>query len=202
MDSLTNLLVMQREQLDHDLRAHRDILALSTQSRLAHMTLHFAKYVGVLSGASDLATVQRVLVDALIIGLASANSLNVDLSKRIPEQCNVNSMNELTLSMSINGSNVHAATLRLMAIATGRMAKACESMDHMERYDCRGNLEREVVEISCIVLAAFKALAIDPSDLIRTRWRQVERKSIFANSNSTEERAHESFLLPQRFKTG
>src|SRR6266481_907756 len=179
MSTLDDLINLQYEQIRHDELAHTDILSLSTKERVTHMTLHFAKYVGALFQNIDDQRFQQVLIDALIIALASANCLNVHLSERIKEMKGVRSFDELTRAISIDHHNVRDALLRQLAIATGSMAKACEALDHQERGDWRARLEQEVTQIACIVFCAAHVLKLNFTDQIRTRWRVVERRSIF-----------------------
>ena|SRR5258706_10183973 len=179
MSNLDDLINLQYEQLQHDELAHTDILSLSTKERVTHMTLHFAKYVGALFQNVDDQRLQQVLLDALIITLASANCLNVNLSERVKEMKSVRSYDELARAMNIDHHNVREALLRHLAIATGSMAKACEALDHQERGDWRARLEQETTQIACIVFSAAHVLKLNFADQIRARWRAVEKRSIF-----------------------
>ena len=72
---------LQREQHAHDMRNHFDIISLHKTERLKHYGLHFAKYVGRLAREStELKPIERTLVDALLVGLSTANTLHQDLS--------------------------------------------------------------------------------------------------------------------------
>src|SRR5262245_47005108 len=123
------LLTLQKQQADHDERAHRDILSLDTQTRIKHMVLHFLKYIGKIADArtsQNQSALEQILVDALIICLATANSLNVSLGEKLGQSDDINSLAR-DLSKKMEATDVFLiAILRLSAIS-GRMAKAVES---------------------------------------------------------------------------
>jgi len=70
-------------QLAHDERYHKDVVILPLGERVKHMALHMAKYVGYLAEieGDDPERVARILTDAFIITLATANALNQDLGR-------------------------------------------------------------------------------------------------------------------------
>jgi hypothetical protein len=84
------MLDLQREQFAHDERFHREIVRLSTETRLKHMALHFCKYTGqfatVLQNSDTAALRFRTITDSFIISLCSANALNFNLSEHIAPQ--------------------------------------------------------------------------------------------------------------------
>jgi hypothetical protein len=189
MHQLNELIHLQQDQLRHDKLAHADILCLPLQQRITHMALHFAKYTGALSQQPSDEKFQQVLTDALIIALASANSLNIDLAKRITELAGASSLRELARTVRMSPDNAKEIAFLGLAAATGSIAKACESLDHLEKYDFRGTLEREVTQIALLVLAATATLQIDVGPLVRARWDAVERKSIFAHDSPNRKAA-------------
>jgi hypothetical protein len=112
---------LQREQHAHDMRNHFDIISLHKTERLKHYGLHFAKYVGRLARESaETKPFERTVVDALLVGLSTANTLHQDLSKEQFE------------ATSYRGSQLDP--LRVFADATGRFADACEKIDHLEEF--------------------------------------------------------------------
>jgi hypothetical protein len=179
MHDLDELVSLQQEQLRHDQLAHADILCLPVQQRLTHMVLHFSKYTGALSQPLHDEKFQAILVDTLIIALATANALNVHLAKRIREETGASSFSELEHIMHIDRHHVRETVFLKLAFATGTMAKACESLDHLEAYDFRITLERQVIEVAFLVLAAATALRMNFGSMVRARWDAVERRSIF-----------------------
>lgn len=111
---------LQRTQYAHDMRNHFDILSLHKTDRLKHYGLHFAKYVGRLArGNDEPKPVERTLVDAILVSLSTANTLHQDLSKE--------SLNTASASRQVD-------PLRAFADASGRLADACEKIDHMEEF--------------------------------------------------------------------
>lgn len=179
MNKLDDLIHLQYEQLQHDELAHRDILCLATKDRITHMTLHFAKYIGKLFQPLDNEQYSGVVVDTLIIALASANCLNINLPVRIKQSIGALTLEELAHVLNINDRNLRDETLRSLAVATGSLAKACEALDHQEKGDWRQQLEQGIVSIAGIAFASAYVLKLSFSDEIRARWRAVERKSIF-----------------------
>lgn len=186
MHNLDDLIHLQHEQLRHDKVAHSEILGLPMQRRITHMVLHFAKYTGALSQQLSDERFQQILIDALIIALASANSLNVSLPKRIADETGARSCSELARITSISSDNVKQKVFLGLASATGVMAKACESLDHLETYDFRGTLERQVTQVACLALAGVSALQMNFASMVRARWKGLEEKSIFSTFDESQ----------------
>jgi hypothetical protein len=110
---------LQREQHAHDMRNHFDIVSLHKAERLKHYGLHFAKYVGRLAReSSESKSVDRTLVDTLLVGLSAANTLHQDLTKE----------------HFAAGRPPQIDPLRAFADAAGRFADACEKIDHLEEF--------------------------------------------------------------------
>lgn len=183
------VLGVQREQQNHDLLAHRDILNLDTQTRLKHMTLHFLKYAGKLATARQEKNdelLQHTLIDTFIICLATANALNVSLAKTWSFTAeNIDSL-AITLADTHNvewNSSIFDVALLKLVIMAGKMAKSIESTDHLERGNPRAELEALVTELSEEMLTLIGALNLPLAELVRQRWSAVEAKSIFAHSS-------------------
>lgn len=187
MSAATELTKFQLEQLQHDEFAHKDILCLPIQTRIKHMVLHFSKYVGKLVEARELQSREMLvstIVDTWIIVLASANMLNLKLSERLNSEDrtyqNLNSLGQTFVdSHCIASSDPFDLALFELGKSTGKMAKACESLDHMEGFSSRESLEEGVLEIARLSLAVSARLQINLLPFVSHRWRQVERKSIF-----------------------
>ena len=167
-DSIRNL---QQQQQAHDLKSHKDILCLPVQDRLRHMVLHFAKYVGrLVNGGTQLGATsfERTVVDTFIIALATANALNVNLGAfcTAPQsEGEQGSLEAIQTKFSI-----------ALAIQTGRMAKACEALDHVERFNIREELEAGVTAICSYCLAAASGANIRLPEAVTARWREIETK--------------------------
>ena len=156
---------LQFEQQRHDELAHRDILCLPVQDRIKHMVLHFAKYSGhfaELYESHDENKFTSTLIDTFIICLASANTLNIKLAPRlqqlsVKERCSFLDQEQGTLTTSA----LSAGLFPLLAQITGTMAKACESLDHLEEFDFRGTLERGVISITSLTIVIAQTAGLD-----------------------------------------
>lgn len=184
------LIRLQREQLEHDEYYHREIARLDMKGRVTHLTLHFAKYVGYLGELCDNrnadAEIQRILVDAFIISISAANTLNVRLSEKLDsELCKKVSLRELGIRLAHSHlmSDVPLSQLLLTKLSqpTGRMAKACEGLDHIESSNFRAELVAGSIEIFRLTLAAAAKLDLDIVELSKTRLDEVKERFIFHN---------------------
>lgn len=180
------LLQTQRDQLNHDLRAHSDILNLDTHTKLKHMILHFLKYCGKIADARELESEELfnlTIVDAFIICLATANALNINLGKDWePAALDLDSLAiEISkLQTGSNSDNYLDALSRIVRIS-GKMAKAIESTDHLERGNPRADLESLTVQLAFELLSIVGKGKINLEDAMKKRWHAVESKSIFIN---------------------
>lgn len=176
------LMRLQRAQQAHDEVAHRDILSFNLHTRLKHMVLHFFKYAGNIETArasGDLATLQRVLVDALIICLASANGLNLSLEKALGGDTGLESLDPSSATSGLDDP-FRSAVSKLVLLG-GQMAKAMESLDHMEAGDPRATMNALVPQLTAEVLMLLKDIgARDIERKVLARLRAVEERSIFA----------------------
>jgi hypothetical protein len=168
---------LQLLQYKHDLLAHQDILCLPVPRRLIHFTLHFSKYIGALLRAhreGDSQAKTRVLSDAFIIALASANALNVDLEKVLPRNGGKGT--------SLGPTDFQGSTWKLCEIV-GEMAKACESTDHLENFPSRQTLDRCIVDLVSLLgaLAAENSISLDRT--IAKRWELSEKRSFLFERN-------------------
>lgn len=157
---------LQRGQLQHDERAHADILALSPERRLTHFGLHFAKYSGQLFRATrlgDTTGASRLMIDSLVIVLATANELDLDLTGEPTFSCLGNGEEEL---------------LRLFAEKTADFAKACEAFDHpSENYPSKATICTAIPVLSSIVQALANLYNLDLGAGVLSRWNEIESKA-------------------------
>ena len=115
MYSPETLLDWQKDQYEHDMRNHFDILSLHKEDRLKHYAMHFAKYAGRLArGSREEKPVERTFVDALLVCLSAANTLHQKLNH------------------SANRSN--GTFVIRMTDAAGRFNDAAEKVDHLEPF--------------------------------------------------------------------
>ncbi len=177
MNLLAQMSNLQLEQQRHDDIAHRDILALTAQNRVKHMVLHFAKYSGHFADVQetrDEARFTATLVDTFIICLACANALNFRLGELLKDA----DLSSVNLTSVTGGRAIDLAIpfFPQFAKITGTMAKACESLDHFEKFDYHGTLERGLIAITLLCLDIAQKAKIDLGVLTRARWATIERK--------------------------
>lgn len=175
------LRALQEEQLVHDELYHRDIWVLPLHHRIVHMALHFSKYAGKIAAATesgDDAAIDQAVVDVFVISMSSANALGFRLSDRLPEAVDATDIRSLGAALEAE----HGQSLSLtaaIAIPAGRMAKGCESIDHMEAHPFRTTLSESVTELCAAALAAADRLGLDMPARVRARLAAVEEKNIF-----------------------
>jgi hypothetical protein len=183
---LKTLCELQVEQLTHDESFHKDIVILPLADRIKHMALHNAKYVGYFIDAVDTgddSRFQAVLTDAFIISLATANTLNqnIDQALRVAGGSNTGLMR--VGAMLIDGGIRAAAEpfgfVKAYARATGQMAKACESLDHMEDIPHVAIMRASNIELFTLIIVEATRRSLDLEALFRNRLRRIERGSIF-----------------------
>jgi hypothetical protein len=159
---------LQNEQFRHDRVAHGEMLALPLQRRLAHFTLHFAKYQAVMlsslkTGNTD--PIARVITDSLIISLAAANALCARLRADISGDSQADPAlisNEQLLDSYIEN--------------VGDMAKACEAFDHIKSFPSEPVFKAALARLTAVVIGLAQLNNVDLLAAVPKRWDQVERK--------------------------
>jgi hypothetical protein len=180
-----NLLALQWNQLNHDERYHKDIVRLAVADRMKHFALHVAKYVGYFAEAidsEDSALFERTLVDAFIISLASANTLNLDLGHALSGQAVAGSLATLRVELAAKFFPSGADAMRFLkelARRSSRLAKACESLDHVESYPFREAMLSSVIDIFKLLFAESSVLGVDLVEKMKSRFQDTEPKNIF-----------------------
>ena len=166
----------QLRQQHHDELFHKDILLLPVAHRMQHMALHMAKYAARFICAPSTAdeSYRAALVDALVIALASANTLNINLGAATQETHVESPAAHATNRSEPTG---HVTFEKLFAAAMGRMAKAAESLDHVEAFPSRQVLSTSTVELAQLVLKQMGAVGLDISTSYFARLEDVERRS-------------------------
>lgn len=178
------LLDLQWTQLSHDERYHKDVVLLPLGERVKHMALHMAKYVGYLAEieGDDPDRVSRILTDAFIITLATANTLNQDLGRDLgaPKGSGFDlSTIGHELAGELGTTNDVSGLFRAFARHAGALAKACESLDHMEPFPFRNAMRESNLALFKLVVAAAAVRSLDLTTLYAARLRVVEERSIF-----------------------
>lgn len=179
MSMINQFSELQTEQQRHDDLAHRDILCLPVQDRIRHMVLHFAKYCGHfadMQAVNNEARFISTLVDTAIICLASANALGIKLASSVQDQTSSSDLIAKLKAQSSISQELCTELFVQLSKVTGTMAKACESLDHLESFDYRGTLERGVVAIASLCSVVDDRARMDLPTLIRARWERIERK--------------------------
>lgn len=187
MDTQKRILDLQWSQMRHDELYHKDIVLLSVADRMKHMALHFAKYVGYVADVldnQDDEKLHRTLVDAFIISLASANALNIDLGKELCLERIGSNLNLMDLGLELAKARGQLAAdnnsfHRSFAQYAGRLAKACESIDHLEAYPFRESMKEQVVALFKLLLTEAALRHLDLDEQSGRRLRAVEARSIF-----------------------
>ncbi|MBO6724854.1 MAG: hypothetical protein JJ911_04225 [Rhizobiaceae bacterium] len=155
---MIDLRMQQKIQHRHDRENHFDILCLPRTDRLKHYGLHFAKYAGRLArGARERKSRDETFVDAVLVCLSAANTLNQALEFREEDR----SMNDLNFTD-----------------AAGRFADACEKIDHLENfldiaYEANADIARWLL-ISC------KNHQIDLGSRLTDRRDELSKRAVYS----------------------
>ncbi len=161
---------LQEKQQQHDLIYHQDILVLGTHERVKHLVLHFAKYLGKFTENPSSVEEQLVSTDFMICSISLANVLNIRLSE---VEAN-NSTLEYTTEM----------LLKNITCIVGKLAKACEALDHVEDYPSRSTLEQSLESLVSCLISLSKNKKIDLNSEIPKRLNDIELNSIFSKKQS------------------
>lgn len=181
-----HLLKLQWAQLKHDEAYHKDVVIMPLAERIKHMALHNAKYVAYFFDALDQgddAKLTKTLTDAFIIVLASANTLNQDLGQDLGARAETESSlpaigASLAGDMACEDADDYWL-IRNFARHTGRLAKVCESWDHLEGIVFRDEMKQCNLELFKVILAEASTRQLDLAEAYQSRMRQVETRSIF-----------------------
>lgn len=183
---ISHLRKLQARQYKHDQAAHQDIFWSPVQRRLTHYTLHFSKYVGALVRAhrqEDVRVKQKVITDSVVIVLATANTMNVDLQRRIESGVPGTSG---ALTPTGDERRSFATLVLRYAEVVGEMSKACEAMDHVEDYPSRAVLERSVLQLVSIISCLADIESMELISAVTERWKMIEQKLAVARELDPE----------------
>lgn len=187
MNAKVQLFQLQLSQYQHDQKYHKDIWLLSVHGRLNHFALHFCKYTGYLAeiiGEPNPSKFQRLVTDSFIVCLAAANTLNMQIAEElinhdINTADNLNDLASRLAKTSNANFSDHSVFLKHVAVEAGRLAKACESIDHLERYPSREVIAETVVDLFKTFLMAAHCNGMDIAREAKSRLLEVEKKHIF-----------------------
>lgn len=181
------LFKLQLEQLKHDQKYHKDIQVLPLHQRLNHMALHFAKYAGRVAEQdklNDPLPLNKTIVDLFLITLATANMLNMRVADYldIAEGGDFSSLKQLGDKLAETAANDYEDRLWLLkavAIPSGKIAKACETLDHIEPFPYREELSENTIELCSAALIAAAKREINLPHAAKDRLKDVEKKLVF-----------------------
>lgn len=176
----TILFDLQVEQHEHDEVYHREIARLPLHQRLNHMALHFAKYSGKIAAAADDAALAAVFTDVLIIAVSSANILNQELSALLVGDPGQHStLLGFGRAAALTGGDIVSdrnLLLRETSIAAGRIAAACEKIDHLEDISYRTEFSLGIKRLAELSLAVLARHGVDPAYAVRHRLSDVRKR--------------------------
>ena len=121
------------------------------------------------------------MVDAFIISLSAANALNFSLSKAF-SGC-AGSLRECGCIWGQSVGRPIDSSLdwftKKFAVYTGRLAKACESLDHIEGGDFRTLMLGELVDIVKLIVVEAAARDLELEALFEKRLNDLEERNVF-----------------------
>jgi hypothetical protein len=174
------LFELQVEQHHHDETYHREIARLSLHQRLNHMALHFAKYTGRVAAAVRVEDAVPEYVDTLIIGLSTANVLNIEIwdileheGREFPGLLAFGRSLAQRVGTMLRERN---ELLRETSIAAGRIAAACEKIDHLEEISFRAEIKFGLAKLVTLSLVVIASNGLDPAIAVRTRLNKVKER--------------------------
>jgi len=176
---------LQLEQFQHDEMYHREIARLTVQHRLSHMVLHLSKYLGLFANDTDVddQRLNRAITDSIVIGLSTANILNLRLADRLiasdQHALGLPALCKHFAALMGDDCLDRDLLVKKTAIAVGKMAKGCESVDHLEAFPFREAITDGLVDVLKVLLATTAVRGIDVSTSVRARLSGVKSKSIF-----------------------
>ena len=180
------LLELQWVQLKHDEAYHKDVVILPLAQRIKHMALHNAKYAAYLletieTGDKD--RLLKIITDVFVITLASTNTLNQNLGRELgnllQESASLTSLGAALVAALPRDDADSLWIVRALIRHNGRLAKACESWDHLEDILFREVMRSCNLAVLKVVLAEASARGLDLVEAYKSRIREVEERSIF-----------------------
>ena len=193
MTTLSNTLTrLQIQQREHDEKYPVEITHLSNHHKICHMALHYCKYGGQLyeelqRGNKVLSERAITLVtDSLIITLACANMFNLRLADTLDSNENYSfySLTEycrdLARQLIPTFTSCDFIQGEYIMIA-GRIAKACEAIDHLEALSYCETLSVHIVSMAKLLLSINGFYDLPTAHLIEERRASVQQRNIFHN---------------------
>lgn len=191
---------LQEQQLEHDMKCHRDIFFLSHQDRFKHIALHYGKYSKRLadlvlnprnsSKAEEIVT--KTLVDTMIMILNSGELLQINFEheicsklglvehlfiKKLPELLR---QNDPDLYKFLSEGDTQQLIINLMlemVSISGFMQKSAEELDHLMGMP-RQQIKHQTFEFLCLIIVAGSIWNVDFQSELEKRWAEIEQKVI------------------------
>lgn len=197
---MTTLLDLEKKQIDHDQKCHRDIFFLNFQDRFKHMVMHYGKYSGRLADILREKTesekinfeVRRTLIDCFIIVLSSAEMLQMDLDVLLRKKIELDkpvSIHELSEAVKesspdifslLNVNDEKSRILNLMLEMTsigGFMQKVGEDLDHLVGIP-RDAIKQQTLNMLSLLLLAGLVWNVDYECDTQKRWDVLSEKTV------------------------
>jgi len=177
---------LQMHQRERYTCVHHDISCFPYPERIKHLTLHLAKYAAALAHEYNTPTeFIRTVVDVFIVCLSAAEILEIDLSN-VAEKWGASTADQSPLikpGLAIweRESKVdvrQGSYFRDLSIIVGRMAAACEALDHRESVHYRSVLHDPIVELCRISFIMASALSLDLMSAVTGRWQEAKAPEI------------------------
>ena len=181
---------LQHAQLWHDTHYHPDVWSLKVPARLNHYILHLTKYIGELAdfNQGDSIKITNSLIDMAVILTCMSNAVNLDIYQNIYTK-NLSAYS--SLSALQNTSNVkcnremHTEFVLKCISVTGKMAKALDKNEHLEKFDSRTMIDDSIGYLINENIMYISYYNIDIKDLYISRLRDIEKRSIFEQVHGT-----------------
>ena len=182
------LFALQVAQFKHDEFYHREIARLTVHARLNHIALHFCKYVGQIAQhvyTDDTAPIERTITDTFIIALSAANTVGLSLASALSVSAKAPSVAELGSILrrkaELTIDRPAEWLLRTCAVGSGRIARACEKIDHVEAFPFHEEIAEGIREMCETSLVAANLFRFDLVTMTKERLSAVEAKYLFHN---------------------
>lgn len=172
---------LQYFQLLHDEIYHKDIGLLRIQARIAHHTLHLGKYAGkmvsalVANGGINYSALAGTVLDAIIIVMSSANTLNMPLWEL--KGADEDLIGVLAGKQTHGDPQVHILGY---TVVMGRLAKAVEALDHVENTNSRAMYEDGLRSMWRLLLTFWRVLTSERLHYaLKQRMYAIESRNMF-----------------------
>lgn len=174
------LILIQRNQHNHDEIYHKEIARLPVSERLQHMALHISKYFSqFVEESQGRYSCDKEWKDSFIISTSICNILNTkisDLWGLTDKDVMASDLRDYIKSYISNDMG-ESSELCMLSDINYELSNACEKIDHLEDYAYRPNISWAASR-----LAAYSAEKVmkkgDLYDEITSRLMETKRKNI------------------------